>query len=253
MNILIIEDEELAAAKLERLVKRYDPKYNLIGKLRSVEEAVGWFVANPAPDLLFLDIHLLDGTCFDILDEVDIKCPVIFTTAYEDYVFDSFQLHSIDYLIKPISFKKLQQSLDKFAELVNITKPVEADYQDVLTALKSVNKAYRNRFLVKFGSKLLPIGTDQVAYFLSKDRITFLVTLEGKKYPLNTTLDELEESVDPSLFFRINRQIILHVNSIKQVHKYFKGRLKVDLDLDTEDDIMVSSRRVTEFQEWLDR
>ena len=253
MNILIVEDEELAAAKLERLINRYEQSYKIIGKLRSVEEAVSWFVDNPQPDLLFLDIHLLDGTCFDIIDEVDIKCPVIFTTAYEDYVFDSFQVHSIDYLIKPVSFKRLQQSLDKFAGLANLAKPAATDYQQVITALKSVNKTFRNRFLVKFGSKLLPIGTDQVAFFLSKDRITFLVTFEGKKYPISATLDELEESIDPSLFFRINRQTILHVNSIKQVHKYFKGRLKVDLELDTDADIMVSSRRVSEFQDWLDR
>lgn len=253
MEVLIIEDEELAAAKLERLIQRYDQSYKIVAKLRSVKESVSWFSTRKAPDLLFLDIHLLDGTCFDILNEVDIKCPVIFTTAYEDYVFESFKVYNIDYLIKPVSFKKIEQSLTKFGKLFeNQQKSTDTgNIEEMLQAIRSASKEYKSRFLVKFGSKLLPIDVNQVAYFFSKDRITFLVTLEGKKYPVNPTLEELEESMDPSLFFRINRQMILHVQSIKQVHKYFKGRLKVDLQLEADQDIMVSSRRASEFQDWL--
>jgi DNA-binding LytR/AlgR family response regulator len=254
MKILIIEDEELAAAKLEGLIHRYDQSYLIVDKLRSVKESVSWFRANKASDLLFLDIHLLDGTCFDILKEVDIKCPVIFTTAYEDYVFESFKVYNIDYLIKPVSFKKIEQSLGKFEKLVEQhQKPMDTgQFKEMLQAIRSVSKEYKSRFLVKFGSRLLPLEAKQVAYFYSKERITFLVTDEGKKYPISNTLEELEESLDPSLFFRINRQIILHIQSIRQVHKYFKGRLKVDLQLETDQEVMVSSRRASEFQKWME-
>ena len=255
MDILIIEDEELAAGKLERLILRHDPSYDIVNRLRSVEESVKWFTDNEAPDLLFLDIHLLDGTCFDILKKINISGPVIFTTAYEDFVFESFKVHSIDYLIKPVIFKKLQQSLTKFEALyqkINNSQAVP-DYHQIVQAIKSGNKDYKSRFLVKYGSKLLPIGVEQVSYFLSKDRISFLITTDGKKYTISPTLDELEETLDPALFFRVSRQIILHIQSIEQVHKYFKGRLKVDLKQSTTEEIMVSSRRVADFQSWLDQ
>ncbi|GJM28586.1 MAG: DNA-binding response regulator [Cyclobacteriaceae bacterium] len=255
MKVLIIEDESLAADKLERMILRYDQSINILDKLRSVEESRIWFQNNQPPDLLFMDIHLLDGTCFDLLDEIDISCPVIFTTAYQDFVFESFKVHSLDYLIKPVNYKKLQSSLEKFEKLFSKAPGQEeaTEYQQVMQALKSAGKDYKTRFLVKFGSRLLPIGIEQVGYFASRDRITFLITTEGKKYPISATLDELEASLDPSLFFRINRQLILHVQSIRQVHKYFNGRLKVDLNQQTEEEIMVSSRRASEFQQWLDK
>jgi len=255
MKVLIIEDEALAAAKLERMVQRFSSSYIILDKLRSVEESKSWFENNQPPDLLFLDIHLLDGTCFDLLDQVEILCPVIFTTAYQDFVLDSFKVHSIDYLIKPVSFKKLQQSLHKFERLVaqHQEKAADDDYQEIIEVIRSTNKEYKTRFLVKFGSKLLPIAIDQIAYFISKDRITFLITKDDKKYPISATLDELETTLDPATFFRINRQVILHVQSIRQVHKHFNGRLKVDLQLETDEDIMVSSRRASEFQSWLDQ
>lgn len=255
MNVLIIEDEALAAAKLERMILRYDKSYQIIAKLRSVEESKNWFQENEPPDLLFMDIHLLDGTCFDLLDEVEIRSPVIFTTAYQDFVLDSFQVHNLDYLIKPVSFKKLQQSLKKFESLFtqNKDRRTGENYQQMVDAIMASNKDYKTRFLVKFGSKLLPIGIDQISHFISQDRITFLITNEGKKYPIAPTLDELENSLDPSVFFRINRQVILHVQSIQQVHKHFNGRLKVDLTQQTDEEIMVSSRRATDFQNWLDQ
>ena len=253
MEVLIVEDEELAATKLERMIRRFDESYQVVAKLRSVEESTSWFTKNRCPDLVFLDIHLLDGTCFDILDEVNLECPVIFTTAYQDYVFEAFKVHSIDYLIKPVNFKKLEQSLNKFRGLhekmsVNVDSE---EYQRLMQAILSSQKNYKRRFLVKFGSKLLPIDINQIAYFLSKDRLTFLITTDDKRYPISSTLDELENALDPSLFFRINRHTIVHIQSIRQVHKYFKGRLKVDLKLKTDDEVMVSSRRAAEFQQWL--
>ncbi len=255
MNILIIEDEVLAANKLEQMILRHDPNYRILAKIRSVEEAAQWLSTQPAPDLIFMDIHLLDGTCFDILKSVEVISPVIFTTAYDKYALEAFQLHSIDYLLKPISFTKLEQA---FQKLVTIQENFGKDSQihkleEMVSTLSSQRIDYKSRFLVKSGSRLFSVPTKQIQYFFSEDRITFLVTNEGKKYSTNHTLDELEDMLDPKRFFRINRQMIVNISSVKVVHRSFKGRLKVDLSPMPEDDAIVSSRRAADFQTWLDR
>jgi len=255
MRILIIEDENLAADKLEQMILRYDAEYEILDKLRSVEAATAWFAEHKAPDLLFLDIHLLDGTCFDILKKIDIPCPVIFTTAYDAYALDAFQLNSIDYLLKPISFSKLQQAFQKLETMQHTFQQHQQSQQldNVLHTLQTQQQVYKTRFLVKSGARLFSVATEQARYFFTADRITFLVTAEGKKYSINHTLDELEDLLNPADFFRINRQMIIHIESVQMVHKYFKGRLKVDLSPTYEEEAMVSSRRVADFQAWLDQ
>lgn len=255
MDIVIIEDEVLAAEKLEKMILRHDPEHHILCKIRSVEEAGAWFSQNDPPDLLFLDIHLLDGTCFDILKTTNILCPVIFTTAYDTYALEAFQLHSIDYLLKPISFSKLQQAFDKLASIQQSFQgeQQEPKWDKVLHALEGQGGHYKSRFLIRHRDKLFSINVDEIAYIFSEDRITFLVLKTGKKYAINYTLDDLETSLDPAFFFRINRQMILHINSIQVIHKYFKGRLKVDLQPEPSEPAMVSSRRVADFQAWLDR
>lgn len=254
MKLLIIEDEVPAANRLEQLIQRYNANYVILAKLRSVEAAVDWFAHHPLPDLLFLDIHLLDGTCFDLLKKVDISCPVIFTTAYDHYALDAFQLQSIDYLLKPISFAQLQAGFNKLDSIQHHFEKNQSIEQlsAMLSNFQTEQPEYKSRFLVKTGSRLFPIAIDLIAYFFSEDRISFLVTREGKKHITNYTLDEIEHLLDPALFFRINRQMIIQIDSIRVVHKYFKGRLKIDLLPKHSLEVMVSSRRVTDFQAWLD-
>ncbi len=254
MKIVIIEDEIPAAEKLEKMIRQHDEQHDIQKKLRSVEGAVAWFSDHPLPDLLFMDIHLLDGTCFELLKQIELTCPVIFTTAYDRYALEAFQLHSIDYLLKPISYDKLAQAFEKLASLQeNLRQEQQQSIDKVVQALESKKPSYKSRFLVKSGSRLFSVPIEAIAYFFSKDRITFICTQKDKKYSVNHSLDEIEELLDPSLFFRINRQMILHINSVQMVHKYFKGRLKVDLIPPSEEDAFVSSRRVGDFQDWLDQ
>lgn len=252
MKILIIEDEELAADKLERMIHRYDPSYEVLDKLRSVESSIEWFEKRHAPDLLFLDIHLLDGTCFDLLPKVEISCPVIFTTAYDQYAIEAFQLNSIDYLLKPISYTRLAASFEKlFAVSTQFQSLRQMQKLDEVLATLQAGENFKSRFLVKSGARFIPIPTTSISYFFSEDRITYLLTRKQKKYSISQSLDELEQLLDPAQFFRINRQMILQVDSIRMVHKYFKGRLKVDLNPPYEEEVLVSSRRVSDFQAWL--
>lgn len=255
MEILIIEDEELAADKLAGMILRDNPDHHILGKIRSVESAVEWFNTNPSPDLLFLDIHLLDGTCFEILNAVEITCPVIFTTAYDTYALEAFQLNSVDYLLKPIRFSKLQQAFQKLEVMLKNFQEVEQGQKlnKVLAALENKSHSYKSRFLIKSGARFIPIAIQDISYFFSEDRITYLLTRQGKKYSVNYSLDDIEQLLDPAEFFRINRQIVLHIDSVEMVHRYFKGRLKVDLIPRFEEDVLVSSRRVADFQAWLDR
>ncbi len=255
MKILIIEDETLAADKLERMIDRYDESHEIVDKLRSVEAATAWFEAYEAPDLLLLDIHLLDGTCFDILQAIDIPCPVIFTTAYDAYALKAFQLNSVDYLLKPISYTRLEQAFEKLETMQQSFRQQQQAQQldSVLHALQNQQQSYKTRFLVKSGARLFSVATEQARYFFSEEGISFLVTKEGKKYSISHTLDELEELLYPEDFFRISRQMIVHIYSIKMVHKHFKGRLQIELQPPHEENAMVSSRRVADFQAWLDR
>ena len=255
MDIVIIEDEVLAANKLEKMIIRYNADYRIVKKLGSVEAANEWLSEHEMPDLLFMDIQLSDGTSFDLLKTIEISCPVIFTTAYDHFALDAFQLHSVDYLLKPVSQEKLTKAFQKLEEMQQQFQQEEAhpEWEAVIKTLETTQQTYKSRFLIKTGTRYFPIPTEQTYYFFSSQRITFLVTEEGKKYTINHTLDELAQLLDPADFFRINRKMIVHINSIQMVHKHFNGRLKVDLVPQSTEEVMVSSRRVADFQAWLDR
>lgn len=255
MNIVIIEDEVLAANKLEEFILKYNSNFKILAKIRSVKTAIKWFEANGLPELLFLDIHLLDGNSFEILKEVEITCPVIFTTAYDSYALEAFKVNSIDYLLKPISFSKLKGAFQKLETLKgNIDVQQSKLLNDLLETVEKQGAGYKTRFLVKSGSKMFSLPVNQINHFYSEDRITFLLSNEGKRFMINQTLEELESLLDPAHFFRINRQMIVHIDSIKVTHKHFKGRFKIELNIKSPiEEIMVSSRRVSDFQFWLDR
>lgn len=255
MDILIIEDEQFAADKLEKLILTCDPAHNILQKIQSVDSAVKWFVANGSPDLLFLDIHLMDGNCFEIIDQVEIACPVIFTTAYDEYALRAFQLQSIDYLLKPISLQKVEKAFEKMESMQQHVHAYigREELRKVVSQLFPAQISYKSRFIISKKDQLLSISVDDIQQIFSEDRLSFILSTRGEKYAIHHSLNELERLLNPQDFFRINRQKILHIQNIKSVYRHFNGRLKIELTQAPEEVVIVSSRRVSDFQKWLDR
>lgn len=248
MRVVVIEDEPLAAQALAALLARLRPATRLLASLGSVEEAVEWLRAQPAPDLLFCDIHLSDGNSFDIFRQVAVSAPVIFTTAYDAYAIQAFQVNSVDYLLKPLQAAEVERALLKY----------EARHPAALpTAVENVQRLVqatpRSRFLVKHGPALRAVPVDDVAYFLAEEGVVFLVTHPGKRFLLSDTLDQLESQLDARRFFRINRQVILSIGAVQEIRPYFKGRLVLQVAPPVaEETLVVSAGRAPAFKQWLD-
>lgn len=254
MKILIIEDEHLAAEKLKSLIKLIDDTCEVIDVLDSVEASISWLKSHPHPDVILSDIHLADGICFNIYSSVQVDCPIIFTTAYEKYAIQAFEVNSIDYLLKPVQKERLVQAMEKF-KLNTSSSPFENQqlFQEFKQLLLHSNKEYKSRFLCKLGNKIKSVPTKSIRYFYSKDKMTFIMDADHNRLPVNNTLDEIDQMMDPSQFFRINRKYITSFDSIDEIHPYFKGRLKLKLTPHIEDDIIVSTERSPLFKAWLDR
>ena len=254
MDVLIVEDEGPAAERLVGLLKQYDADISPLAILSSVEEVVKWFTGHRQPDLVLMDIHLSDGMCFDIFKQVEVKCPIIFCTAYDQYVLDAFQVHSIDYLLKPVQFQKLEKSLQKMEEIRSRMKPAGGDayLNEIINFMKTGQQKYKSRFMVKTGNKIKAVKSDDIAFFYSRNKISLLMTREGQSFPLDYTLDELMTMLDPVMFFHVNRSLIIHIDAVKEVHPYFKGRLKLVLSPEHDDEIVISSQKTPLFKAWLD-
>jgi two-component system LytT family response regulator len=254
MHVLIIEDEAPAARRLEQLIRQYDSTVSVSGVLESVGAAVRWLSSHPAPDLIFMDIQLADGISFDIFRQTEVKTPVIFTTAYDEYALQAFKVNSIDYLLKPIEQESLNESMRKYYQLKEqFIQPEPALLRDLMQSLQGGQKAYKSRFLVKLGDRLVFIFTQQVAYFMAEDKLVFIVTSDNKKYNTDYSLDELENLLSPNDFFRINRQYITHIQSIKNIHHYFNGKLKLNLHPEPAQEVLISRERAALFKKWLDQ
>ncbi len=251
MKVLIIEDENAAARRLEKLLTELDSAILVLEKLDTVEMAVTWLQSNPQPDLIFLDIHLADGSSFDIFEHVSITCPVIFTTAYDEYALQAFKVNAVDYLLKPIKNSELASALEKYKQVFGAAK--NADYSSLLDSLRRQEGAnHLRRMLIRFGSAIKLVDMTDAAYFYTKDKITFLVVRStGKRFPVDYPLDKLAIMLDPGTFFRINRQFIVNVAAIKEMHPYSKSRVKVDLDPPIDLETIVSTERSAEFKKWL--
>lgn len=254
MNILIIEDEKLAAEKLQRLLEQLDRPINVLAVQDSVDDAVEWLQNNEQPHLIITDIHLIDGLCFNIFDKVKVSCPVIFATAYEKYAIQAFEVNSIDYLLKPIEGERLEQALNKYEELTAKNSEDKTDlYKEFKKMLAVKDRNYKARFLCKLGNKIKSVPTERIAYFYSKDKMTFLMDDQKQRFPVNNTLDEIDQLLDPNSFFRINRKFIAHFDAISEIAPYFKGRLKLKLAPSIDEDIVVSTEKSPIFKAWLDR
>ncbi len=250
MKALIVEDENAAARRLEKLLLEINPGIVVLQRLDSVETTVAWLQNNPAPDLMFLDIQLADGSSFDIFEHVNIGCPVIFTTAFDEYALQAFKVHTIDYLLKPIKSNELAAALEKYSKLYPVPTP---DYNGLLDTLRKTGTAkYLQRMLIKLGNSIKLVDMNDAAYFYTRDKITFLVTRStGKRFAVDFPLDKLENMLDPEVFFRINRQFIVNIHGIKEMHPYSKSRVKVVLEPHIDQETIVSTERSSDFKRWL--
>lgn len=249
MKVLIIEDEKLSAEHLVRLLGRIDKSIEVLAHFDSVKKSVQELKKGVACDLMFVDIHLGDGISFDIFKQVKLDVPIIFTTAFDEYAIQAFKLNSIDYLLKPIALQDLQHAIEKFERL----KPVKNNTEAIFAAYNQYSKPFKNRFMVKMGETISSIKAEEVAHFVSEEGLVLLVTGEGRRYPIDFTLDQLEALLSPELFFRISRKSILNINAIQKVSTYFNNRLKIIANALDDEASVVSRERVGDFKAWLDR
>ncbi|MCB9211418.1 MAG: response regulator transcription factor [Ignavibacteriales bacterium] len=251
MKTVIIEDEKLAAERLEELIKDIDPNIEIMSKLSSVEQSLKWLKKNKV-DLIFLDIQLEDGISFSIFDKVQIDTPIIFTTAYDQYAIRAFKLNSIDYLLKPIKKNELIESLNKFKKLS--TSDLK-NYKDIFESILKKEITYKKRFLIQYGQKIKKVDSDEITYFYAMEKSVFLVTFQNNVYPIDYSLDKLVEIIDPEIFFRINRKLIVNISSIKNMIPYSRSRIKLVLEPPITNDIeaLVSVERSADFKKWMDK
>lgn len=250
MKALIVEDEKAAVRNLKAVIGQAAPDVEVIDVLDCVSDAIDWFHTHTMPDLVFMDIHLADGSAFEIFEHAEISCPIIFTTAYDEYALRAFKVNSIDYLLKPIGADDLRVALAKLKRL-RISPSSEPDVKALMRTMRRED-SYKTHFLVPVkGDKLLPLAVNSVAYFYIADGIVKAVTLQGEEYVINQTLDELMESIDPRLFFRANRQYLVAKDAVKDISLWFNKRVVVNLCVATPEKIVVSKNRVSEFKEWL--
>lgn len=249
MKALIIEDEKAAVRNLTALLADVAPEMEVIEALDSVADAIDWFATHPMPELVFMDIHLADGSAFEIFEYMDITCPVIFTTAYDEYALRAFKVNSIDYLLKPIGEEDMRAALAKLKHL-HATRSDEPDFLKLIRTLKR-EESYKTHFLVPSkGDKLLPLAVETISFFYIAEGIVKAVVAGGKEYVLTLTLDELVECLNPKLFFRANRQYLISRESVKDIDLWFNNRLAINLHTTTQEKIVVSKARVGEFKEW---
>ncbi|WP_373552136.1 LytR/AlgR family response regulator transcription factor [Haliscomenobacter sp.] len=252
MKVLIIEDELPAARRIEQLIRQQRSQVEVLAVIDSITEAVKWFAQNPAPELILMDIHLADGLSFDIFQSIQIQSMVIFTTAYDQYAIRAFKVNSIDYLLKPIDALELKSALDKYDQMRGQT--ASFDYSMLNGMLDSLkNRNYRERFLVKFGNAFTYIQAQEMRFCYAEDSLVFTRLADGKKYSLDHTLEQLEQLLNPTHFFRINRKILLHIEAVDKIHPYFNNRLKLELQPSPGFEIVVSRERVQDFKNWIDQ
>ncbi len=254
MRVLIIEDETLAAKRLCKMVEEFYPEIKVEAVTDSIQSSVEWLNSFAHPDLILMDIELADGQSFEIFNQVEVKSTIIFTTAYDEYAIRAFKVNSIDYLLKPINPDDLKRGIDKFKTLNNEEKTLHKglDIEAVLLALRKEQVVtYKHRFLVKQGQRFIPIILSEIAYFYTEEKVSFIRTFTDQRYIVDHSLDELEQLLDPELFFRANRQYIICPKTIDAIHNHFNGKLKINLKPSAVEDVFVSRERAADFKKWL--
>ncbi|MGJ5641190.1 LytR/AlgR family response regulator transcription factor [Formosa sp. S-31] len=251
MHAIIIEDEKPSARRLQRMLLQIGVEVEVL--LHSVEESIEWFQTHDHPELIFLDIQLSDGLSFEIFEAIEIKSAVIFTTAFDEYALKAFKLNSIDYLLKPIDEEDLHDAVKKFKMRIPQRRQVLVDFNEIKNLLiNPLERSYKKRFSVQVGQHLKLINSDDVECFYSENKGTYLYTQNGRNYLLNSTLDQLEQEVEPNKFFRVSRKFIVNIEAIKDMLSYTNSRLEIKLNSFKGDAVIVSRERVKQFRAWLE-
>jgi two-component system, LytTR family, response regulator LytT len=250
MRILILEDEEQAANRLKKIVGELMPGALVCGILPTLEKAINWFADNQMPDLIFLDIQLADGNSFQIFKMVKITCPVIFTTAHESYALQAFKVNSVDYLLKPIDKEDVKAAVEKLKLLQSKQPAPVVNYQEVIKTMQPP-ASFRERFIIKMGDTIKSINTADVAYFFTENKSNFILTNDGRRFPIDFNLDQVEQMLNPKIFFRINRQFIIGHHSIEEMKAHTRSRVIVKLRPTSKLDTIVAIDRAHDFRTWL--
>lgn len=251
MKYLIIEDEMHNAQLLHNYIQQINTDATLLEIIPSVTDAIHWLKNNSTPDIVFMDIRLEDGLSFEIFKLVEIKCPVIFTTAYDEYALQAFKVYGVAYLLKPIAKKELQIVIDKF--YTEKQQQDDLDLKQMLNQLLQPQKKYKQQFVIHHKDQLLTLPTTEIDYCYIDNKITYIITKDKSTYIVPFTLEELENQLNPVLFFRVNRQFIIGLDSFQSIHKYFNDKGKITLKNNPDAEIILSRSRFGEFKEWLDR
>lgn len=249
MNILLIEDEEPAAKRLHKMIMEIEPAAAVSDNIVSIVSGIKWLKENETPDLIISDIQLADGLSFEIFKAADVHCPVIFTTAYDQYAIEAFRVNSIDYLLKPVKKEELAIAISKYKKLQQAAPTL--NIEQLLKSIQPQTQDYKKRFVVRYGEHIKTIGIEDVAYFYTEDKINFLTTKENRRFTIDFNLDALESMLDPAAFFRINRQYIICIHSIAEMFAYSKSRVLVKLNPPAKHETVVSTERSADFKLWL--
>jgi DNA-binding LytR/AlgR family response regulator len=255
MNVLVIENERPAADRIIKMLKKTEKSVNIAGVVETVEEAINRLQMKPEPDLILMDIQLDDGLCFEIFETINIDIPVIFVTAYDEYMLKAFKVNSVDYLLKPVDEGSLKSAIEKFKKLhFNNEDPFKRDFRQLVNEFRN---QYKSRFLIKIGEKFRSVPTGEISHFHINERNVFISDFQGRDYGVDYSLEQLQSMLDPRKFFRINRECIVNIDSISLMYSYSSSRLQLtlkDRSKSEKDDLFVVSRdKVAEFKKWIDR
>lgn len=249
MKVLIVEDEVMASRMLAKTLSENFPEADIVAVTDSARATVDWLRTNPSPDVIFMDVELSDGNCFEIFRQVDVKSKVVMTTAYDTYAVKAFETGSIDYLLKPISLDALKRAMSRCMERNN------AGVEEILKALGGAvpsRRQYKHRWVVRIGDRIIPVDVDEIAYFFSEDKSNCMVLSDGSRYIIDSTMDMLERQINPEEFFRISRGCIVARHAVKSVVRHVNGRLKLVVEPKCGVDLLVSRARVEDFLSWLE-
>ncbi|MEA1886080.1 MAG: LytTR family DNA-binding domain-containing protein [Bacteroidota bacterium] len=254
MKLIIVEDEAAVARNLRDILADTEPEAEVLAVLESVSETMDWLKNNPAPDLGFFDIQLADGSCFEIFEKTKIEFPVVFTTAYDSYALQAFKVNSVDYLLKPIRKEALRKALDRYEHY--FSQRQSTDYQKLIEAIRQIRhlekKEYKKNFLVYIRDRIVPVPVDVIAFFFMEGGKVYCLTFEGRKYVMDESLDRLQAHLDPDDFFRANRQFIVSRKAVISAAQYFQRKLKIILNPDPDEPVLVSKNKVSEFKQWIE-
>ncbi|MEI6060667.1 MAG: LytTR family DNA-binding domain-containing protein [Bacteroidota bacterium] len=251
MKVLIIEDESATARRLQKLLLELEPSIQILAIHESIAQTVHWLETFGEPDLMFMDINLSDGLSFGVFEEIEVNCPVIFTTAYDQYAIQAFKVNSIDYILKPVNKDSLAESLQKYHKLHQPETDNRLDIAKLALALGIQKPDHMKRLVVRYGEVIKALEIKDVAYFYSDEKIVFMMLKEGKTFPVDFTLDHLEMRLNPESFFRINRKFLISYHSIEKMISYSKSRIKITLNPSCDLEAISSTERSGEFKVWL--